>query len=97
MHVPVKLLLTERLWDSIYMAKALWGNAWILLSFLLSNWLHEVEENAEILQLWWKTNIISYFQMPTHLFSEQTTKEPLGIFPTAGKFVSIFLSFKGQI
>jgi len=34
--------------------------------------------------------------MPIDLFSEQTAKEPLGIFPTAGKLVGIFLSFKGQ-
>lgn len=91
MHFPVKLLLSERLWDSICMAKASWENAWILLSVLLSTWLHELEENAEVLQLWWKNSIISYFHIPIDLFSEQTTEKPLGIFPTAGKYVSSFL------
>lgn len=41
--------------------------------------------------------MISYFDMPIYLFSEQTTEERLGIFPTIGKFVGILISSKGQI
>lgn len=41
--------------------------------------------------------MISYSDMPIYLFSEQTTEEPLGIFPNAGKFVDIFPSPKGKI
>lgn len=32
-----------------------------------------------------KNSVISYFHMPIDLFSDQMTKEPLGIFLTAKK------------